>query len=78
MIFLFSSTVKNAPKESGLVYNESVFQSLLHYEKQISYLKGHSKLLSFQIRKELKTRSYNALFNYMKDLPIPTENLNEE
>jgi hypothetical protein len=49
----------------------------LHYERQIGLLKGHSKLLSFQIRKELKTRSYTALFNYMKDLPIPTENLNE-
>jgi len=35
-------------------------------------------LLSFQIQKEFKTRSYNKLFNYMKDLPIPTENLNEE
>lgn len=55
-----------------------MFQSLLHYERQISLLKGHSKLLGFQITKEFKTRAYNQLFNYMKDLPIPTENLNEE
>jgi len=50
----------------------------LHYEKSISLLKGHSKLISFQIKKELKLRAFNHVFNHLRDLPVPTENLNEE
>ena len=35
-------------------------------------------MISFQIKKELQTRSYQQFFNQLKDLPIPIENLTEE
>lgn len=74
----FRSSFKSETKDSNRKLDETVYESLKWYEKNIGLLKGQLKLISYQQNKELKSRVFEKINSYARNQIVPSEPLTEE
>lgn len=58
--------------------DQTILQSLEHYEKTVTLLKAQMVLNEFQQKKEQKAKAFERIFAFQNSYPEPTEPLTEE